>query len=240
MKNIYLSIIIPAFNEEERIARTLFGIKQYLEKQDYTAEVIVVSDGSTDKTVEIVKEIATSFPELKLIENNENHGKGYVTKDGIKAAQGKWILFMDADNSTDISQIKRFWPYIEKYEIIFASRVKYDKNVKVIQPFKRKIISKMSNWLIRRTIKTDLLDTQCGFKLFSKNAAKIIFPKLTIDRFGFDIEIVAIAKIHDLKIIEVPVNWINMAGSKVRPIKDLRQSLIDLSNIKANIGKKIY
>jgi len=132
-----------------------------------------------------------------------------------------------------------FWPKVEKYEIVFASRFKYDESVNRKQPFARTIISRLSNLLIRYELKTDLRDTQCGFKLFSANAIKKIFPEITIDRFGFDMEIVAIAKVKGLKIAETAVNWTNAPGSKVRAIRDLRRSLIDLAVIKDNVERSL-
>lgn len=240
MNEVYLSIVIPAFNEEERIQATLEDIKEYLKTCSYNAEVIVVSDGSTDETADIVNNYIKHFPQLRLLSYPENKGKGFATKTGVKNAAGEWILFMDADNSTKIVEIERFWPETKKYNILFGSRTKKSESVTRVQPFKRKIISKFSNWLIRVELKTDLLDTQCGFKLFYKSTAKLIFDKLSIDRFGFDMEIVAIAQSQKIEIAEIAINWINSAGSKVRAIRDLRRSLIDLAVIKDNISKNVY
>lgn len=236
---MHLSVIIPAFNEEGRIAKTLTHALDYLARQQYQSEIIVVSDGSTDGTTDIVSKLQKENASLKLLDYATNMGKGYAVKQGVKLASGKWMLFMDADDSTTIEEIERLWPVSEREKIVFGARID-TAQTRVIQPLKRKIVSRLSNWLIRKALKTDIIDTQCGFKLFEMKIAKSIFDRLTIYRFGFDMEIVAIAKANKLNVAVVAVNWTNVVGSKVRALRDLKRSLVDLVVIKDNYQKGIY
>lgn len=239
MKKIFLSIIIPAFNEQERIGDTLQAIIEYCQKQNYECEIIVVSDGSTDRTKDIVKQYQSVYSNLKIINNLKNRGKGFVVKQGMLQAHGEWCLFMDADNSTRIQEIERFWQFSKDYKILFGSREPNSKTT-VIQPIKRKIVSKFSNFIIRYYLKTKIKDTQCGFKLFHHSVIDTVFEAITIERFGFDMEIVAIAQAQKIKIKTIPINWTNATGSKVRALLDLKRSLIDLLIIRDNLKKNIY
>lgn len=240
MKKYNLSIVIPAYNESLRINETLLDLNNYLNAQNYSWEIIVVSDGSTDNTNEIVENLKRKIKNLNLVSYARNKGKGFATKTGIKKAQGQWVLFMDADNSTNIREIKKFWKKTDKFGVLYGSRSLPDKETKRIQPIQRKIISRLSNWLIRKQLKINITDTQCGFKLFKNKQANKIFDKITIDRFGFDIEITAICMINNIKIGEIAVNWENSTGSKVRAIRDIKRSFLDLNIIKDNMKKGIY
>jgi dolichyl-phosphate beta-glucosyltransferase len=216
-----LSIIIPAYNEQKRILKTLESLNNYLSRQDYEYEIIVVNDGSKDNTVKVVNEKVNEIKNLKIIDNEKNNGKGFVVKQGMMAATGKYRLFMDADNSTSIDHIEKAWPlFAEGYEIVIGSRDSKDAKgaiQAVSQPFLRILLGNIGNLIIQFFAIPGIWDTQCGFKVFTEKAVLSIFPKMKIDRWGFDIEALFIARIsgYKKKIGIIPVNWINDSESKV-------------------------
>ena len=238
----YLSVVIPAHNEEKRITKTLEEIDAYLRKQNYPYEIIVVSDGSTDKTSAIIKNLKFKIKNLELIENKENRGKGYVVRQGMLEAKGEHRLFSDADNSTSLDQIEKIWPEIEKgYDIIIGSRDIKGAILDPPQPFLRSIILGEGFKLFRKIIigLWELEDTQCGFKMFTAKAVEEIFPKCRINRFAFDPEILVLAPKMGYKIKEIPVYWKNSAESKVK-FKSMVKMGIDLLKIRLNLMTKIY
>jgi len=211
--DVYLSVIIPAYNEEENIKNTVLEISRYLSKQDYTSEIIVINDGSKDNTAEICKELESVVYNLKFINNGKNQGKGAVVKEGILNAAGKYRLYVDGDNAISIDHLDKFWPYLkEGYDIAIGS-IEVSGAVKEedYAPY-RIILGKLSKYLIRAMAIWEIHDTQRAFKLFTGNAAEKIFSRQTIKRWGFDIEILVIAKILGYKIKELPVKWVNPAG----------------------------
>ncbi|MDD5145825.1 MAG: glycosyltransferase family 2 protein, partial [Candidatus Pacebacteria bacterium] len=216
---MHLSVIIPAYNEEKRLPKTLEEIDKYLSKQNYDYEIIVVSDGSKDKTAEVIEKCKMQIANLRLIANVENHGKGYVVRQGMLGAKGDYRLFTDADNSTSIDQVEKMWPEFEAgYDIVIGSRDAKGAVLDPPQPWLRQIILGEGFKLFRKLV-IDLWgisDTQCGFKGFTKKAAEDIFPKCKIDRFAFDPEILILAKKFGYKIKEIPVLWKNDLESKVK------------------------
>lgn len=241
MKEIFLSIIIPAYNEEKRLPETLRSIAQYLASYKHGVEVIVVDDGSSDETAQSANALQNEFDHLIVIRNEENHGKGYAVKTGMMRAQGKYALFMDADNATRIEEIEKFEPYLETHPVIIGSRHLKTSNIVIKQPWYRVLISRAGNLLIQATIVRGVIDTQCGFKLFSREAYTKIFPLQKIDRWGFDMELLAIAqRIFRFKIKEVPVSWYNSADSRLRPIRDAWRTLRELMRIKWNLVRGLY
>jgi len=241
MDRIHLSIIIPAYNEAKRIEETLLDIDKYLSKQDYIYEIIVVSDGSKDNTAEVVVKTGQLVKNLRLIDNKENHGKGYVVQQGMLEAKGEYRLFTDADNSTTIDHLEKFWPYCkEGYDVIIGSievaGAKIDENA----AWYRRLLGRISKYIIRIIAGLwEIHDTQRGFKLFSAKAAEKIFPKQTIMRWGFDIEILVLAKKMGFKIKEVPVNWSNPGESKVT-LKSYIRTFQELLKIKQNLIMNKY
>jgi len=219
-KEIYLSIVIPAYNEEKRIGATLLAIGKYMEKQKYAYEILVVSDGSTDKTVDVVQKYKQLVKNLEVIDNLENKGKGAVVRQGMLAARGKYRIFMDADNSTAVDHVEKMWPFFEKgYHIVIGTRDSKDAkgSVQAVkQPLHRILIGNAGNLLIQLLAVPGIWDTQCGFKGFSDKAVEDIFPRLKINRWGFDIEILAIAKRLGYKIGIFPVYWENDPKSHVK------------------------
>jgi glycosyltransferase involved in cell wall biosynthesis len=218
-KEIYLSVIIPAYNEEKRIGATLLSIDKYLSIQKYSYEILVVSDGSSDKTVDVVDKYKKLVKNLEVIDNLENKGKGAVVRQGMLAARGKYRIFMDADNSTSIDHVEKMWPMFNSgNDIVIGTRDSRDSKEatqSVSQPLTRRIIGDIGNLLIQITAVPGIWDTQCGFKGFSDKAVKDIFSRLKINRWGFDIEILAIAKRLNYKIGIIPVRWENDARSHV-------------------------
>ncbi len=228
-----LSVVIPAWNEEKRITQTLQDIDSYLEKQSYDYELVVVVNNSKDRTYEIVKELETTTVQKAVAMNLVEGGKGNAVKRGIlEGATGDIVMFMDADNATPISEIEKFLPYFDQgYDVVIGSRYTEPDLVKVHQPFYRIVLSRMSNLLIQFLAVPGIKDTQLGFKAFSAKAAKDIFPLVTVLRWGFDMEVLTIAKTQGYKIKEVGVSWTEHGGGHV-PMIAYVESLIDLFKIK--------
>jgi dolichyl-phosphate beta-glucosyltransferase len=230
-----LSVVIPAYNEEKRIAATLKDVNSYLKKQAYDYEIIVVVNNSHDKTFEIVEKLEASTIAKASAMNLVEGGKGNAVKRGIlKKASGDIIMFMDADNATPISEIEKFLPFFDQgYDVVIGSRYTNPDLVKHHQPLYRIILSRLSNILIQFLAVPGIKDTQLGFKAFSQKAAKDIFSIVSINRWGFDMEVLTIALAHNYKIKEVGVSWTEYGGSHV-PMKAYVQSLYDLLKIKVN------
>lgn len=239
--NIYLSVVIPAYNEEKRLSKTLKEVDSYLSKQNYNYEIIVVSDGSKDKTGDSVRNLMPQIKNLKLIDNKENHGKGFVTRQGMLEAKGKFRVFADADNSTSINQVEKMWPFFEQgYDVLVGSRSIKGAVLDPPQGFTRKLTGIAFRLLTDIfTGLWDIDDSQCGFKGFTEKAAKSIFPKCKIDRFSFDPEILVIAKKLKYKIKEFPITWKNDPESKVK-FKSMAKMGFDLVNISINIITRKY
>ncbi len=259
---MFLSVIIPAYNEEKRLPETLQKVRDYLSAQRYEYEVLIVNDGSTDTTPGVVRGLIKDWKNFRLIDNQKNQGKGTVVKQGMLETKGDWRLFMDADNSTDISQLDKFWEFIKlnpkseirnpkqilnsndqnskhNYDIIIGSRYLKADSIKIEQPLGRRIVSRFGNFLIRVLLGIQSVDTQCGFKLFSLEAAEEIFPLQKIERWGFDMEILAIAIQKGYKIKEVPVDWYDAEGSQVKKSAALK-TLKELLQIKWRMMRGKY
>lgn len=219
-KEIYLSVVIPAYNEEKRIGATLLSIDKYLEKQKYAYEILVVSDGSTDKTVDMAHKYKQLVKNLEVIDNLENRGKGAAVRQGMLQATGAYRIFLDADYSTSLDHVEKMWPLFEKgYEIVIGTRDPKDAKgatQAVRQPLFRRLIGDMGNFLIQLLAVRGIWDTQCGFKGFTRHAVEDIFPRLLINRWGFDIEILALARRLGYKIGIIPVYWKNDPRSHVK------------------------
>jgi len=241
MPEIYLSVIIPAYNEQKRLPKTLTEVDKYLRGQTYNYEIIVVNDGSKDKTAKVVRELFSEIKNLRLIDDKENHGKGYVVRQGMLEAKGKYRVFTDADNSTSIDQVEKMWPYFkEDYEVVIGSRDINGAKIAIPQSWWRRILGDIFNLIVQMIAGLwGIWDTQCGFKGFTERAVKDIFPKLTIDRWAFDVEILVLAKKFKYKIKEIPVTWINEPESKVK-LKGMIKMLKEVFQIKLNSIKGIY
>ena len=236
----YLSVIIPAYNEEKRIANTLLAIDKYLSHQNYEYEIIVVVDGAKDATTQVVTKYLPLVKNLHLIDNKENHGKGAVVAQGMLEARGEIRLFTDADNSTSIEQVANLIPYFSQgYDVVIGSRRVKGARIAVHQTFMRELAGRIGNLIIQILAVPFVWDTQCGFKAFSEKAAEDIFKRLTIKRFGFDVEVFAIARFHRYKIKQVPVIWINDESSMVGAASFV-SVLMEVIKIRVNIWRGVY
>lgn len=217
MNNLRLSVIIPAHNEALRIGGTLESIGSYFRNKNIAHEIIVVDDGSTDGTVEVVAEYARTIENIRILRNETNRGKGHSVRFGMKEARGEYRLFMDADNSVDISHLDRFFEHMEDggHDVVIGSIRLTDSRVAEHCGWHRRVLRFLAKIIIAVLVVPGVRDTQRGFKLFSQRAAEAIFSLQTIERFGFDIEILVIASLNGFRIKEVPVSWNNPSGSKV-------------------------
>lgn len=231
-----LSVIIPAYNEEKRLPKTLQEIDAYLRRQTYDYEIIVVSDGSKDRTSEVVRGLTPVIQNLRLIDNKENHGKGYVVRQGMLEAKGDFRLFTDADNSTTIDQIEKMWPHFkDNYQVVIGSRDVKGAVMDPPQPLKRRLVGEVGNLIIQVVVGLfGISDTQCGFKCFTREVVERVFPKGRIDRWGFDVEILVLAKKLGYKIKEIPVIWKNDVESKVK-FSGMLKTFIEVFQIKWNL-----
>jgi len=235
-----LSVIIPSFNEEQRIEKTLLAVSEFLKNQTYAYEILVVSDGSHDKTAQEVIDLENSIPNLRLINNKENHGKGWVTKQGMLEATGDVRLFMDADNSTAVDEVAKMLPFFEKgYDVIVGSRRIEGSNIAVKQSAIRDFLGGVFRFIVHTLVPVGVTDTQCGFKAFSGAAAQNIFPKQTIFRWAFDVEILALARKQGYKIQEVPVTWVNDGASHVK-FSGMINMLFEVIQIRLNLWSGKY
>jgi len=233
-KSLYLSIVIPAYNEEENISSTLQDIAQYLKTKNYPYEVIVVDDGSRDKTAELAAFEGKVFPHFSLLRHAPNRGKGYTVKEGMLTARGDLILFMDADNSTRINQIDELMSAaLEDNDIAIGSRRTEGSIIEEYQPWHRRLMGNMYIKLSNLILGTKITDYNCGFKLYKKAAAEKLFKKLTRNDWSFDSELIYLASRFKFKIKEVPVTWQDkQKTSKVKPLKDGLKSFLSLLKIR--------
>lgn len=234
-----VSIVIPAYNEEKRIEETLKTIISYLKRKNFTSEVIIVNDGSNDSTAKIVERYTKKQQNWKLINLQKNKGKGFAVKTGVLAAVGKFILFSDADGAAPIEELDKLLKYIKEYDIVIGSRKIRSPDFQKTQPIYRRIISRFGGILTSTLIK-NIKDTQCGFKLMNHAVAKDIFKKQKIHRYGFDIEMLAIAQHYNYTISEIPIKWIHIDSSKFNPIKDTIRTLREFIKIQYNFLKNQY
>lgn len=238
---IFLTIMIPAYNEEKNIKSTLLEISEYLKNKSFDCELIIVDDGSGDRTSEFAGSAASLFKRFSLLKNDHNRGKGYSVRRGMLAAKGEYTLFMDADNSTSIYEFDKFLPYLkEGYDVVIASRRLKDSLVEEPQPFLRAKMGKFYIFLSKIILKLNLSDFNCGFKVYKMESSRFIFNLQKMDGWSFDVEALFLANKYGLKIKEVPVRWVHKSGSKVRPFKDAMKSLISIFKIKVNDLNHIY
>lgn len=249
MDQLYLSVIIPAYNEEKRLPKTLKEIDGYMGKQNYPSassgqanyEILVVNNGSEDKTAEVVRNLIAEVKNLRLIDNKENRGKGFAVRQGMLEAKGDYRIFTDADNSTPIVEIEKMFPEFKaSYDIVIGSRDAKGAVLDPPQPWQRRLSGDVFK-LFRKIVLNlwDIEDTQCGFKGFTKKAAEDIFPKCKVDGFSFDPEVLIIARKLGYKIKEIGIYWKNDLESKVK-IKSVISMAIDLLKIRKNLKSGVY
>jgi len=235
----FLSIILPAHNEEDRLPETLRQVIQFIQSQTYLIETVIVENASTDRTLEIAREFA-SLNENVVVLHEERPGKGLAVKQGMLAATGEYRFFCDVDFSMPITEIPKFLPpNIKNVEIAIASReakgaIRYD------EPLHRHIIGRVFNLFVWVLALPGINDTQCGFKCFSANVTEKLFPLQTIHGWTFDVEILAIARQLGYKIVEVPVPWYYQPQSKVNVVRDFVRTIKELIKVRKIIRTRSY
>jgi glycosyltransferase involved in cell wall biosynthesis len=240
MSSPYLSIVIPAYNEAERISKTLIDMDRHLARVDYSYEILVIDDGSKDNTVEVATKLAPMVKNLRVVETKENLGKGGAVRQGMLLAKGQIRLFTDADNSTSIDQFETMIPFFkEGHDVVIGSRAVVGARLEPPEPLYRQLIGKGLNLFIQLMLLPGIWDTQCGFKAFTGEAAERIFKMSRIWGWGFDVEILSIAKMLGYKTKEMPVRWVDDARSHVRFSAGL-QFIRDAVKIRWWIWKHTY
>jgi glycosyltransferase involved in cell wall biosynthesis len=241
MTPVHLTIVVPAFNEAARITSGLRQIIDYLDAyldadldhRGGSYEILAVDDGSTDETSSLVEAICRDAPYLRLLRNPTNSGKGFAVRTGVLEARGEYVFFTDADLSTPMTELERLLePLQNGCDVAIGSRALKPEWVFPRQPWPRQAAGKMFNLVVRSATGLAFRDTQCGFKGFRRDAARAIFSRQTILTFGFDVEILYIARKLGLRSIEVPVHWANDTRTKVRPLRDGQRMLADLARIR--------
>ncbi len=241
-KTVHLSVILPAYNEEPRLPDTLGHIDAYLSAQSFDSEVIVVDDGSTDGTARMVRARGATMRSLRLLQHPDgaNHGKGAAVRRGMLAALGTYRIFMDADNSTTLDQIAGLWPWFDQgFDVVIGSRKIRGARIMVRQAWYKELAGRCGNLVIRSLAAPGIEDTQAGFKMFTRRSAEAIFPRQTIDRWGYDFELLAIARQLGFRIREVPIVWVNAPGSKVR-LTSYLEVLSEVWRVRRNIKSGLY
>jgi glycosyltransferase involved in cell wall biosynthesis len=236
--NPFLSIIIPAHNEEKRLPGTLEQIFQFLSQQPFTHEVVVVENGSTDRTYEVAKEFASRHGNLTVIQSEK--GKGAAVRRGMLAANGEYRFMCDADLSMPVDEIVKFIPpALQNFDIAIASR-EAKGAVRYNEPSYRHWGGRGINFLIQTLILPGLNDTQCGFKCFRAEVARDVFQRQTLDGWSFDIELLYIARRHGYRIVEIPIHWYHFSDSKVSALRDAIRMISDIFRIHANARQGTY
>ncbi|MBI3665140.1 MAG: glycosyltransferase family 2 protein [Acidobacteria bacterium] len=241
-----LSVIIPAYNEESRLPTTLPRVLEYLDASTARSEILVVNDGSRDRTAELAREFAraASGPRvsIRVLENPGNRGKGYSVRHGMLEAQQEWALFTDADLSSPIEECERLFAAAapDRYDVAIGSRALDRSLIGVHQSAFRENAGRIFNLLMRAVTGLDLADTQCGFKLFRRPAARNIFRRQRLERFGFDVEVLYLARRLGYRITEVPVRWNHAPGTKVSLLGDSLEMFLDLWRVRLNDWKGLY
>ncbi len=235
----FLSIIIPAHNEENRLPGTLEQIFRFLETQSFSCEVLVIENGSADRTYEIAREFASRHPNLRVVQNDWR-GKGLAIRRGMQEAWGEYLFLCDADLSMPVEEIGKFIPpQLDRPDIAIASR-EAPGSVRIHEPYYRHLTGRVFNTLIRLLVLPGLQDTQCGFKCIRADVARDIFPYQTLTGWAFDVELLYIARHHGYRIIEIPIQWYFNADSKISIFRDSLRMFLDLLLIRRNARRGLY
>ncbi|HEX3355030.1 MAG TPA: dolichyl-phosphate beta-glucosyltransferase [Terriglobales bacterium] len=229
------SIVIPAYNEGARVGATLERVLAYVAERGWDAEVIAVNDGSRDNTSDIIRGYAEKNPRLHLLENPGNRGKGYSVRNGMLHAHGETLLFSDADLSSPIEEAEKLLAALHAgADIAIGSRWLRSDLQTQRQPLYRQLFGRVFNLLLRIILGLRFKDTQCGFKAFTRRAAQTIFPRQRIERWGFDPELLYLAKKFHLKVVEVPVAWAHAEGTRISPLRDGTRMFLEMLKIRWN------
>ena len=235
-----LSIVIPSFNEEKRLPATLERIASYINASGRETEVIVVDDGSTDETIRIAESFHRQIAGLRVVSNGQNRGKGYSVRHGSMDSRGEIVLFTDADLSAPIEEADKLLAKMNDYDVAIGSRAVNRELIEVHESKFRELAGIIFNRIVRVILCLPFVDTQCGFKAFRRENCKIIFEQQTIERFGFDPELLYLARHHGLRTAEVAVRWAHSPATKVNIFRDSVQMFLDVVIIRWNAIRGRY
>jgi dolichyl-phosphate beta-glucosyltransferase len=229
-----LSIVIPSFNEELRLPVTLADISAYIRASKRETEVIVVDDGSTDRTADVANSFRGEIQRLLVIANKKNRGKGYSVRHGMLEARGRIVLFTDADLSAPIDEADKLIAALADHDVAIGSRALNRSLISVHQSVFREYAGIIFNFIVRAILRLPFVDTQCGFKAFRRDRCRVIFQQQRIERFGFDPELLYLARHHGLSAAEIPVRWAHSPATKVSMFRDSIQMFLDVFIIRWN------
>ena len=235
-----LSIVLPSFNEELRLPTSLGKIARYIRDKRPNTEVLVVDDGSTDRTAAVAESWRDRIPQLRVLSNGSNRGKGFSVRHGSLEARGAIVLFTDADLSAPIEEAEKLFGALESYDVAIGSRAVDRSLIEVHESLFREFAGIVFNKIVRIILRLPFVDTQCGFKAFRRERCQILFEQQTIERFGFDPELLYLARHHGLSIKEVPVRWAHSPATKVSMLRDSVQMFLDVFVIRWNTVRGRY
>jgi dolichyl-phosphate beta-glucosyltransferase len=233
----HLAIVVPSYNEEERLGPTLQAMAEFLRSQDYTWTIIVVNDGSRDRTLEVARQASAEEPRIRVIDSQPNRGKGHAVRVGMMASEAEWTLMSDADLATPIEELLKLQAAAKGKDIVIGSRPLKESRLEVRQPLWREMGGRGFNLLIQSLGIWGIQDTQCGFKLFSRRCVHDVFSRCKINGFGFDIEALMVAKDLGCSIAEVGVRWRHVEGSKFDPLKEAPRMVRELVQLRL-VGRR--
>jgi glycosyltransferase involved in cell wall biosynthesis len=229
-----LSIVIPSFNEELRLPATLDRVSAWIDAGGKCTEVVVVDDGSTDRTAAVAESFRAKIPLLRTLANEQNRGKGYSVRRGMQEARGEMVLFTDADLSAPIEEADKLLAALADFDVAIGSRALDRSLISVHESRFREFAGIVFNTIVQAVLRLPFVDTQCGFKAFRREKCKIIFEQQRIERFGFDPELLYLARHHGLKAVEIPVRWAHSPATKVNMLRDSVQMFLDVFRIRWN------
>jgi glycosyltransferase involved in cell wall biosynthesis len=235
-----LSIIVPSYNEALRLPSSLDRIAAYIARSGRKTEVLVVDDGSDDQTAEVAASYSDRIPHLAVLKNGRNRGKGYSVRHGMLEARGEVVLFSDADLSAPIAEADKLMAAMAQFDVAIGSRAMDRSLIKVHESAFREFAGIVFNKIVRMVLRLPFVDTQCGFKAFRRERCRILFEQQRIERFGFDPELLYLARHHGLKSVEIPVEWSHSPATKINMMRDSIQMFLDVFTIRWNALRGRY
>ncbi len=240
-QELFLSLIVPVYNEEKRLRSSAICVSEFLNCLASRSELIYVDDGSTDRTHEVLLQAASRCPNMRVLRHERNLGKGRAIRTGFQSASGNILLFSDADFSTPITDAPLLLEKVrEGYQVVIGSRALPSSKVEVHQAWLRETMGKTFNLIVQALLPLEFTDTQCGFKMFTREAVEKILPRLCVDRFAFDVEMLTVAWLHGMPMTDVGVTWRNVTESKVHPVRDSVRMIRDILGIRYRLALGLY